>query len=609
MKCDSEVPCLQCRKDGSDCVKYTNDKRKKRYSAQYVLELEQKVAQYEEIMEKARNLVDLTQELLTFKRRSSQRENESDEAPESGLKSSVKHHPVRIESTTPNDAFAPNEPTGVSDRLSVVEFPDELLQIQKLNQDPDVLYLVKSFFTWQYPDHNSFVYREAFLIEFFNPKINSSYCSSGLILAICAMASCMSSNETLYLKSINYYSEAKESLLSQLSHPRIASIQALFLLAFYDIGQGNNTSCWMLLGIGVRMGFEIFQLHPKLKFLELNETLSSINVAIRSRIYWGCYLSDHLISLLLGRPSSLKSADTTIPETNDLPDITWIAEYSRLEQRPSKEAGSRLFISSPMKSIIELISISNNILNDIFTDTENSDQVTITLQLESKINDLLQYNSAILQWKLNLPPNLQWDSDSLKQSGEDPSSMILKFYYFILLLCLNRPFLQVIEVENADENLIPSTICKNIIEDLIIVIQRFKSVNGLRKSSILIVYSSIISVSVLFLLNPNNKLADIDKEKIEYFLDVLHECSKTWKFASKSYHLIKAKLQRFCDGDIFQNPTYQQGEVPFWRNQFEEYGIPSGKYRNESGIKETNVIPNGDQNLEFLGGPPHVTVH
>lgn len=63
-------------------------------------------------------------------------------------------------------------------------------------------------------------------------------------------------------------------------------------------------------GIGFRMAQELgFQKDPKL-WISHDESITTLeDLEIRRRIYWGCYISDKLISLILGRPGHLGYGD------------------------------------------------------------------------------------------------------------------------------------------------------------------------------------------------------------------------------------------------------------------------------------------------------------
>ena len=48
-------------------------------------------------------------------------------------------------------------------------------------------------------------------------------------------------------------------------------------------------------------------------------TLSLEDIEIRRRIYWGCYISDKIISMMLGRPALLSDSDAGVEITARLP--------------------------------------------------------------------------------------------------------------------------------------------------------------------------------------------------------------------------------------------------------------------------------------------------
>ncbi|CAX43045.1 Ty1 enhancer activator, putative [Candida dubliniensis CD36] len=525
--------------------------------------------------------------------------------------------------------------------------------INKMNKDPDILKCIQLFFIWQYPDHNMFIFREAFLIDFFNPKKNMLYCSKILILSICSLGAKMSTDETIYNRSKEFYQESKYLLLNSLHQPSITSLQSFMLLAFYDICNGQNSSGWMLSGCAMRMGYDLgFQLNPELWFVKSkgeNNTinnLSKLDVEIRSRIYWGCYMADHFISLLLGRPSILKISDASIPVTSDLPDLEWIDDFtyngyikkkkskkrskSKHQKEKSEARGEEeeeveeeeeeeeedkkglksssekkhrhqevSYISDPLNQIINLINISDNILNDIFTKTdeeqpqEQQEKSNEDLNLKSRWEKLSQYNSQIMAWKKNLPKDLRWNRTKLGKTGENPTYSGIRYYYYILLLCLNRPFVGIDQDNHNhhehqdhdhDDNLSPLSICLNAIDDLYESINRFQKKHGYRGGSIFIVYASILSISILLLTNSRIQLASEQKNRLHFFMDVLYGCSKTWKLAEKSYNLITEKLKHL----------YEAGELKdVFEFIIEKKSSPSAINTSTNGLENE---PNSDNN-------------
>ncbi|CUM50728.1 unnamed protein product [Debaryomyces tyrocola] len=549
IKCNFEFPCSNCTKVGADCIKTVNDMRKKRPPANYVSNLEKQIENITDFFEKFKKLgsIEAKQKLIDstdlndFISKDFQDYNTSSSEIDNYAYNSTKHD-------IKNSSMSVYGPTSVYDndlitRNSKAPSKREEPSINNFNKDPSILHCLKLFFTWQYPDHNMFIFREAFLIDFFDPKPDSLYCSRNLVLSICALGSRMSDDDKIYSRSIEFYNEARISLLSQLDHPSITSLQSFLLLAFYDICDGSNSSGWMLSGNAMRMGFDLgFQLNPEVWFLKSHDDLSPLDVAIRSRIYWGSYMADHFISLLLGRPSLLKISDATIPETDDLPDLEWIDDYRYLD--PNCEAKKDTQISNPLKNVIKLINISDSMLNDIFTRSEDDhDKNNDDLNLLSRMKKLSEYNMRIMKWKESLPEDLAWDKNFLQETADNPTLLCIRYYYYILILCLNRPFVGISKSAVEEHHLSPAIICTNAIEDLYVAIRRFKETHGLRRASIFMVYCSILSISVILLTNTSKQLVNKKQERLQFFMSVLHGCSRTWKLAEKSYKLIKIKLQ------------------------------------------------------------------
>lgn len=432
-------------------------------------------------------------------------------------------------------------PTSVFDsQLAKLRDSSHVGAIMKLQRDPTIVHCIKLFFRWQYPDLNSFIVREAFLLEFFSPTPTPVYCSVELVLAICAMGSRMSDNAGLD-RSWQYYNEAKATVLSKLDKPAIATMQAFLLLSHFDICNGNNSSGWMLAGCGIRMGFDLgFQLNPNVWFLKSSGSLSDLNVAIRSRIYWGCYFADHFISLVLGRPSVLKESDSSVAETGYLPDLEWISEYTYLGPGADPRDKSTIVdVSSPIKQLVRLIHISSDMLNDVFT-RESSD----VFDVSEKVRKSQHYNTVILEWRNNLPNHLKWTRQTLEQGGENPTRMFIRYYYYILLLCLNRPFLEATSNQEYTNVEIPAkSICGEIVDDLVVAIRRFGAVHGLSRSSIFIIYCCILAVSTILISNIKRGLDIQTRENLQVFLTALHQSSRVWMLAEKSLKLILSQLE------------------------------------------------------------------
>jgi hypothetical protein len=221
-------------------------------------------------------------------------------------------------------------------------------------------------------------------------------------------------------------------------------------------------------------------------------------------------------------------------------------------------------------------------INEIFTCITDKQEI---VDIASNSNKLAKYNQQIKQWKQELPEDLQWDKSKLMETADNPTTMSIRYYYYIVLLCLNRPFIDIMKHQSSVS---PLKICQEVIDDLMVSISRFKEIHGLQKATIYIVYCCILAVSVLMLTNG-------DYDKIMTFLGYLKECSSTWKLAEKSYKMIHHRLDH-------QKP---------YQSQTQPHNGPSSLPQQQPGrttdlpqLDSDFIIDNIDGNFDYFAGPP-----
>lgn len=593
-KCDTSLPCNPCLRDGAECIRVTNDKRKERYKTDYTEKLQSRVETLEKVLASVRQTIDGAgiQLTSTFSSPTDMSGGEEQKLSMRGMSRHKNHHGAREGHNV--SIFGP---TSVFDHHLVDHVRNNIEEISRLNKDPHVLQSVKLFFKWQYPDLYSFVVREAFLLEFMSPVAHSVYCSTELVLAICALGSRMSSDKELARNTTQYYNEAKMLVLNRMDKAEISTMQAFLLLALYDISNGNNTSGWMLSGCGMRMGFDLgFQLDPKIWFMKSSGTLSELSKGIRSRIYWGCYFADHFISLVLGRPSILKLADSSVPETQTLPDLDWIAEFTYLSPGADPNDKSTVIdVSAPLKQLVNLLNLCSDILNDVFT-KDGGD----TFDLSVRVKKVQHYNQLITQWRTNLPEELQWSRDSLRMYGENPAKMFIRYFYYIFLLCLNRPFLEAASTENLSMETPSIAICTEVIDDIIVGVSRFQSVHGLSRLSILLVYCCILSISVLLISNINNGVDEECQARLEFFLTALHQSSNTWSLAQKALGLVQSQLDLLFH--IQSSIINDEVKLTVQHHKSTKSNDLSKILASDHSDEDSELAP--FENFDLFGGPP-----
>lgn len=145
------------------------------------------------------------------------------------------------------------------------------------------------FFRWQYP-YTMFIYREAFLRDHFGDQQNGKYWSPDLLLAVCALGLQMSSDPIERELGDRCYTAAESvCTVSGLPKPSILTVQTFLCLAFYALSKGDMSKSWSLSGIAFRMTQDLgFHKDPQYWIIHDLSIITSEDIEIRRRIYWGC---------------------------------------------------------------------------------------------------------------------------------------------------------------------------------------------------------------------------------------------------------------------------------------------------------------------------------
>lgn len=105
------------------------------------------------------------------------------------------------------------------------------------------------FFTHQYPQF-MFIYREAFLADYFSFEHGGKYWSFSLLYALASLGIVHSTRATSRAKAHIFARCAEEIVIShELDRPSFTTVQALLCLAFHELGQGSSSKGWLLSGM------------------------------------------------------------------------------------------------------------------------------------------------------------------------------------------------------------------------------------------------------------------------------------------------------------------------------------------------------------------------
>lgn len=411
---------------------------------------------------------------------------------------------------------------------------------------------LENFFKYQYPDVATFIHRESFLNDFLTPLSYRGYCSEELIYAIAAIGAKCSEDESLRNLAPSFFDTAKTKIFStKICLPHVCTLQALLCLSLYELGDGDASAGWMLSGMAFRMGYDMgFQLNPKDWAIQsqsemselLTDMITEMDIMVRSRVYWGCYVFDHFVSLVMGRPVTVRRSEATIPSSEHLPNSKGIDNFV-FKPDAHQDSVSNIDTSESLVPLCSLSESIGSILSAIYTADKQRDGLSYLSKEE-----IDEFNSVLLKWRLSLPTDMKWSKSSLKSHNYNPTRMNFKLYYYILLLCLNRSFFGLSGEENA-----PMRLCDMAISELGICLAKFNASHY--PPSILIVYAAILGISVLLMkINALSQqlLDDKDVNDLQIFYKTISSSCLCWKLASKSMVYIKRKVSEIGNSLLFQ---------------------------------------------------------
>lgn len=566
-KCDGEEVCANCRKAGLECKRASKDHRSLRLSMTETTQLQENaqhlkrlVANITELASDAddKNSLDKIRDLL-------RQTPQPDKIPKIS-----KRIPVLIGASSGGD-YSVFGPTSAFPNLVDMTPGPQTVQNEDDSQYnvPELKACVANFFKWLYPDITVFIHRESFLNEFLNPGSNQKYCSKELVYAIAALGAKCSDTEVQRDLAQVFYESARATIFAKkVCEPQINTLQALLCLSLYELGDGNVSASWMLSGMAIRMGYDLgFQLNPSdWTIADTNASTSQqaiiakMDIMIRSRIYWGCYIVDHFISLILGRPVTVRKTEASIPSSEMLPNAKDIDDYI-FKPEILPESVRNLDAALTIEPLCSLGECVGSLLADIFSAYTSDD----TLSYLNKIK-IEKYNNYISEWRRKLPLALRWTKASLFKHPYNPTVMNYRLFYYVVLICLNRPFLNMDADEFPGQS--PAGICDEAISELAVSLEKFNE-SGF-SLSILVVYASILALSVLLVQCQNSDSINFDPEKLNQmhiYYRTVSDASSRWKLAARSVLFFKNKASTSKNREVSKFFESEEATLPAFLSQ------------------------------------------
>ncbi|KAM5374788.1 hypothetical protein ACJZ2D_006282 [Fusarium nematophilum] len=554
LKCSRTEPCQNCLKAQHTCEYNQVDRKRRPASHDYVKSLEDRISWLESFITKVQVASPRDRDSLlssvSFRRQppsSTFTTPETESSPghaqadlQPGLDGSLIYHGATsiYRAQTVNQAQRAVKDASTQPPLytgSESNFAHVLEHFGINIEDEVIAKALMQFFKWQYPQF-MFIYREGFLQDHFSDRVNCKYWSSALLLSICALGTLMSPDEEDRRSSEQFYTAAESILMvTGLTRPSIVTVQAFLCLAFYEIGRGNLSKGWGFSGIAFRIAQDMgFQKDPK-TWISYDASLTTDeDVEIRRRIYWGCYISDKLISLILGRPVYLYYDDAEVEPMEQQPDIPELRPWRSVGFSGSDSDLDKIGSMVPYyREQIHLSRVIERMLCTLFSPRSNMDGMSRRACLDT-------LNIELCRWKAGLPGRAEWNKWEPIDTPLIPSVAMLHLLFHSARIALNYD--QALSLLPSAADQASQQYCLSSAEDIASILRRYRHQYGLRHAPLILVYGVVQASRAMNTLGV--------PEEAQPLMQALGECAVTWELAEQAKELMQ-KGSGGGLGDVF----------------------------------------------------------
>ena len=234
------------------------------------------------------------------------------------------------------------------------------------------------------------------------------------------------SSNSRYKRS-HFFARAKSLILKRVfgSVSSLELVQALLLLSHYLQSTLELNNCWAVVGMAIRMGQTIgLHLAPS-RF-----TKSVIEAEMRTRVFWGLFVIDRVLSMKLGRPPSIHddaSIKVGLPlEVND-ENIT--EEGVRISEMPS-------LLSFFIQTIAQV-----RILDKILREFYEYGSAKNPSELSQFLANSITLDFELVSWQNNLPYHLQPKSEVSEWQFQRQRNVLLMRFFNARIILHRQAFL------------------------------------------------------------------------------------------------------------------------------------------------------------------------
>ncbi|KAN0091798.1 Fungal specific transcription factor domain containing protein [Hyaloscypha variabilis] len=383
----------------------------------------------------------------------------------------------------------------------------------------------------------------------------------------------------LSLASEDEHIQTSEELLA--TKPTILRCQVFTILALQQHSIAAFSQAGVLCGVAAAMAIDL-QLHRK------SETGTSIEVEIKSRLWWSIYVLEKMLSWEMSRPIILRAeeADAPFPSVNESDEF----EYSSTPLSPgSVSEALKLHSISSFHTSIRLCMIIEKITRQVYSVTAR-DKIRSNPTRGEETR--LQLWAEIQRWENNLENSpLRLDLSETLTSGP----VIVTNYVYMLstTILLHRPFIehwnQGSAFENSPAAADPLEVCITSANQICMILEKYSSF--LRVLPCDLVFPIFIAANILLRRwRLEGSGSSLIRPRLEQCIQWLNALGKSWKSAEGRQQILMDSLNA--------NPETQAGENsggPLEVSGFEAGNVTSNDFSNF-----TSLTLDNDFDLDYM---------
>ncbi|KIY49708.1 hypothetical protein FISHEDRAFT_72344 [Fistulina hepatica ATCC 64428] len=371
-----------------------------------------------------------------------------------------------------------------------------------------------------------------------------------LLLAVCALAaryvdpippsrygSPSSGIPEMWDAGDEYMADAKLALDLCYLNPRVATCQALLLLAYREVGLGSTTNAWIYSGTAIRMAQDLGMhrnaddwVRPGLG----GQLFSDAELMERRRVWYGCVYMDKYVATYIGRPVAILERDFDTP----LPNLD--------EQEEFEDAG--LYSSMACGGQTNVPPVPGRILSCFVMAVTLSNIMSMIIQHIYAVrpgpvfqNEVMHLESLLEKWLSNLPPHLRREPGQPHQIVPLPHVLVLHMQYWCAVLLLHRLFIHAdakspLSDTSTERSLEFCTTATNRITSLTALYMEHYPIQRCPVFMNCYLFSASVMHVTLLAMNPDDSQS---RSGLVQCMDAFNKMEIMWPSAGRCYELLR----------------------------------------------------------------------